>query len=503
MIDTILTALDIVVNPLTLFLIASGVSIGIVFGAIPGLGSVLGMSILLPLTIVLNPAPALIFLVSIYSGAMYGSSIASILINIPGTPSAAATTFDGYPMTEQGKGVEALALSVTASVLGGSLTMILLLFLVPFLTPIVLAFSAPQIFLVALFGIVLIGIISSTDSTWKGVLSGLFGILIMTIGVAPGRAQARYTFDIIELFNGINFVAILIGMFAIGEVLRLTDTDDDRISDEEVEVSKNITKASVEGVKETLSHSFTVLKSSAIGMTVGMIPGMGGSSANFFSYTEAVRSSKDAESFGNGNPIGVIAAEASNNAVVAGSLVPVLSFGIPGSASTAVLLGGFVMHGINPGPEMFTTNINITYSMIVALILGNAIIFVIGLILVNRLGERIVKTHIDLLIPIIVLLSVVGAYGLRANWIDIIAVFVFGIIAYYMIKYNYSIIAFVIGAVLSPILESNFQRSLRLSEGSYAIFINDPLSIVIILVLLIFMLVSFVIPQLKGGTKVA
>ncbi|RQH02578.1 tripartite tricarboxylate transporter permease [Natrarchaeobius oligotrophus] len=489
---TFLEAVRRTLEPTLLAIIVVGIVLGLILGAIPGLGAVLGMTIVLPLTIVVDSDIALVLLVSIYSGALYGASISAILVNVPGTVAAAATTFDGYTMTQAGQSREALETSAAASALGGSLTMLLLFVAVPYLIPIVLAFGAPQVFLLALFGIVMIGVIASQDSTFKGITVGLFGVLVMTIGVSHITPQVRYTFGVMGLYNGLSIVAILIGMFALGEMLRIADTPASLVKE-----GASITGKQFDGVRNVLSNKFLTIKSALIGMVIGAIPGAGAGAANFFSYTEAVRSSSNPDEFGNANPLGVIAAESSNNSSVAGSLIPVLSFGIPGSASTAVLLGGFIVHGINPGVEMFTTNLHITYTMILALLLGNVLILGAGLFVITRIGSIITDIDTDILIPIILVFAIIGAIGIRSNWWDLVTVFVFGIIAFYMKLYNYSVIALVLGAVLSPIIESNLLRSLQLSQGSPVIFVNDPLSLLLVLLIVAFLVSSFVWPQLK------
>jgi putative tricarboxylic transport membrane protein len=473
-------------------LILAGVMLGIVLGAIPGLGAVLGMTIVLPLTIVLDGTGAAVLLVSIYSGALYGASIAAILINVPGTAAAAATTFDGYSMTEAGRSLEALEISATASAIGGALTMTLLFVIIPYIQPIVLAFGAPQIFILALFGIVMIGVIASQGSFLKGITSGMFGVLIMTIGVAQTRPFPRYTFDIIQLYDGLSFIAILIGMFALGEMLRIAD-----ISGAVVDKGREIEGERFKGVKTVGKNKLLTLKSAMIGMVVGAIPGVGASTSNFFSYAEAIRSSDNPEVFGDAHGPGVIAAEASNNATVAGSLIPVLAFGIPGSASTAVLLGGFIMHGITPGIELFTVNLDLTYTMLLSLILGNVLIIGFGLFVITMIGSYITQLDTDVIIPIILVFSIIGTIGIRSNWVDVITVFVFGWIAFYMKLFDYSVIALVLGAVLSSIVESNFIRSMQRSGGDPAIFVNDPLSQLLLVIMVLFIGIAFFGDEIK------
>lgn len=492
MVESVFSSFTAVLSLHIIIFILIGLSIGIILGAIPGLGAVLGMAIVLPLTIPLSGLEANILLVAIYSGALYGASISAILLNVPGTAAAAATTFDGYALTKQGKAKTALAISAVASAIGGGLTILMLLLLVPYLSRIVLAFGAPEIFLLSIFGILMIGLIASKQSLVKGILSGALGILVMTIGIAPQTADVRFNLGSLLLYDGVNFVALAIGMFALGEMLRIAVIQGELVED--VELSGTV----FTGVREVISRPFLTVKSGMIGMLVGAVPGIGGATANFFSYTEALRSAKESSNFGNGDPAGVIASEASNNGTVAGSLIPLLSFGIPGSAATAILLGGFIMHGINPGPEMFGTNIEFTYSLIFSLIIGNVFILIIGLVVIANYGPLINKLDTDLIIPVVIVLSIAGAYVLRTNWADLLTVLIFGILAYYMNRYGYSVIALVIGAVLSRIIETNLSRSLTLSEGSPLIFVGSPLSISLVLAIVVFTFGPYLYPRIRN-----
>lgn len=490
--DVFVAAFQAIFTVELLIVIFAGLLLGITLGAIPGLGAVLGMTIVLPLTIVMDGAAALILLVSIYSGALYGASISSILVNVPGSAAAAATTFDGYSMTQAGRSLEALEISATASAIGGGLTMLLLFFIVPYLQPIVLSFGAPQIFLLAMFGIIMIGVIASQGSFFKGVTGGMFGVLVMTVGVAHTTPQVRYNFDILLLYDGFSFLAILIGMFALGEMLRIADIPGGLVKE-----AAEITGTRYEGVRVVASNKVLMLKSSAIGMAIGAIPGVGAGASNFFSYAEAVRTSDDPSLFGNAHPPGVVAAEASNNATVAGSLIPVLAFGIPGSAATAVLIGGFIMHGLTPGIEMFSVNLEVTYKMILALIFGNVVILGVGLFVVTRIGSVVTSIDSDIIIPIIMVFAIVGTIGIRTNWIDVITVFIFGVIAFYMKLFDYSVIALVLGAVLAGIVEGNFIRAMQLSAGDPIIFVDDPLSLFLVLCIVLFVMSAFIWPHIS------
>ncbi|WP_101295846.1 tripartite tricarboxylate transporter permease [Halegenticoccus soli] len=470
--------------------IAIGLVLGMIAGALPGVGSSLGMAIILPLTLPLGPVNAIVLLVSMYSGAMYGGSIAAILVNVPGTGAAAATTFDGYPMSKQGRAVDALSISATSSSLGGLLTVLTLILISPILIEVVLLFGTPEYFLMAVLGLSMIGVVAH-GSAVKALVAGAFGMLLTAIGIAPNSPELRYTFGSLSLYDGIDFIAALIGMFAIAEMIKLS-AQRGGIAAEGIELTGNV----VTGVKEALSHPVTLVKSSFIGMFIGAVPGSGATVSNFLSYGEAMRSSNAPERFGNGEPLGVIASEASNNGTIGGSLIPTISFGIPGSGSTAVLLGGLLMHGLRPGPQLFETELATTYTFLLALLVGNVFIFLVGVFLVTKLGGLTqIDTHY--IVPTIVVLSMVGGYTLRTNWIDVATVVSLGILGYLMVKYNYSIIAFVLGVVLGPIAEENLIRSLQLSGGSYSIFVTEPLSLLIVILILVVLFGPAVKEQLE------
>jgi len=453
-------------------LLVAGVVFGIILGAVPGIGSVIGMAITLPLTIPLSGAEALIFLTAIYSGAMYGSSVSAILMNVPGTPASAASVFDGYPMTRQGKARDALGVSATSSALGGTTTMIALFVITPVVTSVVLLFETPHIFLVTILGIIMIAVIAAQGSTVKGILAGTFGLLIMTVGTAPTTPVTRFTFDTYLLLNGLSFIAILLGVFAIAEMIRIIDIEGGT-ANQLAELGGSV----LAGVRTTLSNKLTMLRSAFIGMFVGALPGAGGAVSNFISYAVEVERGENADSYGNGDPRGLIAAESSNNGTVAGSLIPVLSFGIPGSPSTAILLGAFIVHGIDPGPTLFENSLGLIYALIVSLIVSNVLIICIGLLVIARFGYKVSLVDTKYIVPVIVVLASLGTITLRSNPLDLLTLLAFGVIGLLMKRHGYSIVALVLGAVLGTLSERTLNRSLLLSDGSYRIFVSDPLAI--------------------------
>lgn len=482
-VDSFLQAVGITFTLTVLAWITFGIVIGIILGALPGMGAPLGMAVVLPLTLPLDGITAIIFLVSIYSGSLYGGSISAILVNVPGTSAAAATTFDGYPMSRKGLASNALAISATASTLGGFFTILALFALSPIMINVVLAFQTPEYFVMTILGLAMIAVVAK-GAIIKGFITGAFGFLLSTIGIAPMAFEQRYVFGFEVLYNGLDFVAVLMGLFAITEMIKLAGESGGIDQSESGSVSGSVR----DGIRTTFKHWYVMVKSAFIGMGVGTLPGAGSTIANFVAYAEVVRSKTSEQiEFGEGNPLGVIAAEASNNGTVGGSLIPTFSFGIPGSASTAVLLGGLLMHGLNPGPDLFSSDLHITYSAFLGLLIGNVIIIVLGLLFITRAGY-ITQIDTKIIIPFITVLTIAGGYTIRNNWVDPLTILVLGIIGYFMVKYDYSIIAFVLGVVLGPIAESNYYRSLLIAEGSHSIFFTRPISLLMLIatVLIVF-----------------
>lgn len=488
-VDAFFQGLAIALTPEVLLFLTVGLLLGIILGALPGIGSPVGMAIVLPLTLPLDATPAIVLLISIYSGAMFGGSISAILINAPGTESAAATTLDGYPMAVRGLAKNALGIATTASALNGFLAAIVLVAISPVLITVVLAFGSPEYFLLAILGISLITIVTQ-GSIVKGLLAGALGFMISTIGVAIMSPRPRYTFGQLGLYEGISFVAALIGMFAFAEMMKLASQK--TIADEAVEIAGSLR----DGIMAVFEYPKTTIKAGLIGMGIGMVPGSGATTSTFVAYAEEARSSAKDGRFGEGDPRGVIAPEGANNPTVSGSLVPTLSFGIPGSGSTAVLLGGLLMHGLQPGPTLFGDQLHVTYTFFITLFLGNILILAVGYSIIPYLS-KITELDTHTIIPVVVVLSYAGAFTLNRNWYDAFAVILLGILGYYMVIYNYSIIAFVLGIVLGPIAEQNFFRSLQISGGSYTIFVTEPLSAILVVLVFVVLFGPFVKPYLE------
>lgn len=442
-------------------LIASvlSVGVGILIGALPGLSAAMGVALLIPITFGMPKDTALITLVGVYCGAIFGGSITAILIRTPGTPAAAATAIDGYELTKQGKAGKALATATIASFIGGILSAISLYLFSPVLAKLALRFGPIEYFWLSIFGLTIIAGVSS-KSMIKGLLSGALGLLLSTIGMDPMLGRPRFTFGQPALLSGVPFTAALIGLFSMSQVLILAEARI-RKSGELVKVDDKI-MLSKEELKEILP---TCLRSTVIGNIVGILPGAGASIAAFMGYNEAKRFSKKKELFGKGSIEAVAASEAANNAVTGGSLIPTLTLGIPGESVTAVMLGGLLIQGLQPGPDLFTTNAHITYTLFAGFVIVNIIMLIEGLY-GCMLFAKISKVSDRILIPIIFALSVVGSYAINNSVQDVFVMFVFGIIGYFVVKFEMNPAAIVLALILGPIGETGLRRTLIMKHGN-------------------------------------
>jgi len=491
MIENIFIALETIIQIETFLLIVAGTILGIIVGAIPGIGPDIGIAIAIPISFGYPPMQALPLLISIYSGAMFGGSIASILINTPGTGSAAASTLDGYPLAKKGEAITALSISATSSTFGGIFSSILIISFVPYLHKFVLLFGTPEYCLLGFLGIVLISVVAS-KAFLKGLIVGSFCLMLTSIGMAPMGAEIRYTFGNLALFDGIGFIPAIIGLFSVAEMLKLAGKKGKSISG-----NLEIKGSRLKGIVAPFLHFSTLIKSTIIGLLVGAVPGTGGTTASFIAYSEAMRSSKNPHSFGKGNYEGLISTESSNNAVVGGALLPTLLFGIPGSGGMAVLLGGLLLHGLRPGFRMFEgEGVLITYVLILTNLIASILIFIIGNSISPFLG-KITTLHKNFLIPLVLFLSVLSIYILEHNFFDIVLVAFFGFLGYFLAKYDFPIIPAILGLILGTMIETNLNRSIQLGGGSLFIFFKRPLSLLLISMIFFILLAPIILSKIK------
>ncbi|MFZ7130954.1 MAG: tripartite tricarboxylate transporter permease [Eubacteriales bacterium] len=464
-----------------------GVTEGIIVGAIPGLASVSAIILVLPMSFALSPDSALLLLGSAYSGSLYGGSIPAILINTPGTPPAAATCIDGYPLAQKGKGAEALGMSVFASTCGGIFSVLCLMFIGPYIARFALKFGMAERFAIAVLGLTLI-ISLSTKDILKGLISGLTGLILGIVGMDPLTAYSRYTFGFQNLLTGIPLVPALIGLLALSQALILLEENMlFKVKGYNFRIKRWLPSFTI-----IVKYYKTLLRSSIIGTIVGAIPGAGGSIAAFIAYDDAKKNAIDANNFGKGALGGVAAPESANNAVTGGALATMLTLGIPGSNVTAILLGSLMIHGLRPGPQFFQATPNIAYVFIYGLIVANIMMLMIGFFFAPYFAYGAFIPN-QILIPLIATFSIIGAYAVSNSVFDIRLAFIFGIVGYIMRKAKFSPIPMVLGIVLGPIAERGFRTALLMSGGNYLVFLTRPISGV----LLILCIASIFLPIYK------
>jgi putative tricarboxylic transport membrane protein len=453
-------------------LITVGVAVGIVFGAVPGLTAVMAIALCLPMTYSLGPAAGLSLLVALFVGATSGGLISAILLKIPGTPSSIATTFDGGPMMEKGEGAKALGVGIVFSFIGTVLSIGALMFIAPSLAQIALSFGPHEYFAIAIFSLTLIATLS-TGSMIKGIFSGVAGFAVSTVGIAPVDAIRRFTFGQVELNAGFSILTVLVGMFAIAEVIKVAENAKSGTSFTTPVIAR--IKGFGFSLKEFFSQIPNAIRSSFIGISIGILPGIGAGTSNIIAYIVAKKRSKTPEKFGKGTIEGVVASETANNAGIGGAMIPLLTLGIPGDAVTAILLGGLMIHGIQPGPMLFITQGELVYTIFAALMLSAVMMLILefwGL----RIFVRLLAIPKHYLLPVIMILCAVGAFGLASRIFDIWTILGFGILGYAFVKAGIPMAPFIIGFILGPMAETNFRRGLQLSNGNAMDFLTNPIS---------------------------
>jgi len=462
----IIQALQALFTPISLLSVFIGTTSGVIVGGMPGLTATMAVALLIPVTFALEPLTGLLLMGGVYCGAMYGGSIPAILLRTPGTPAAVATALEGYPMTQQGHGGLALKVSVVASFTGGMFSAFVLLLLAPILATFALTFGPPEYFLLAILG--LAGIVSMADDEnrlVKALISGLIGLTLAVIGTDPISGMLRYTMGLTDLFDGVAFMPALIGMFSISQMLELTG------SKSVITDTSQLMQVKREPLPKGISKPIWL--GSIIGTIIGILPGEGATIAAFVSYNVARRRSKNPQLFGKGSPEGIAAAEAGNNGCVGGSLVPTLTLGIPGNSVAAALLGGLLIHGLIPGPELFTKYGVMTYAFILSLFVANVVFLLLGLFMAPYFA-RISLTPLAILIPVVCLFSVLGSYAMNNSILDIFVALLFGLVAILLQKSGFSLGALILGLILGPIAESGFAQALIIGHGSYSVFFNRP-----------------------------
>jgi putative tricarboxylic transport membrane protein len=485
MFDLFLNGLgQVLSDPFALLMSVIGVAIGIMVGALPGLTATMGVALLLPLTFGMEPVAGLLLLSGVYFGGVYGGSITAILLKTPGTPAAAATAIDGYALAQKGMAGKALGVATLSSFTGGTISIFILMFLSPLLANIALEFSAPETFALAVFGLSIIASISG-KSLVKGLIAGMVGLLLATVGLDPILGLPRFTGGVEQLMNGVPFIPVMIGLFAASEAFK---------SLAEMNVKEKV-KVKIEKIvpswQEFRRLIPTILRSTGLGTFIGIIPGAGADIAAFVSYNEAKRFSKEKEEFGKGKMEAVAACESGANACTGGALVPLLTLGIPGDAVTAVMLGALMVQGLQPGPLLFKDNGDLVYTLFIGMILCYVIMCVMGLF-ASRYFARVVEIPKEILTPVILVLCIVGSYAINNSFFDVVIMAVAGVVGYFMQKHDFPASPIVLALILGPMAESQFRRALALSNGSYDIFFTRPIPVVLLLLSAVTILVPIV-----------
>lgn len=471
-----LQAIELILSPYVLLLMVVGVLIGAVAGAIPGLTGGIALAVFLPFTFGMDPLPALIFLMSVFTGSTWGGALTAILINAPGSPASAATQLDGYPMTQRGESSRAVGLSLGASVVGALIGALFLIIAIEPLGRFALALQAPERFLIAFLGIAIIAALGGKRPA-KAVLAGLFGLLLGTIGITA-TGVLRGTFDQPLMIDGIQFIPALIGVFLIPEIFRLMNSD--FITHSSV-TPKHSFRQVFSGVGEALKHPLIIGRSSAIGVGVGTVPAAGATVATLLSYNISRLISRKSSAYGTGLPEGIVAAESANSSSEGGSTATTFALGIPGGSATAVLLGAMISVGWVPGPQLIAEEIDVIRGLLWGQAFQALLLLPIGIVLAY-FASKIIFVPTTVLIPVISIAAIAGAYGMRQSMVDVVVLLVFGLIGTLMRRYDYPMIALILGLILAPLADSELIRVTQIYAGDYTAFFTRPISLAMIII---------------------
>jgi len=475
-----------------LHLLIGGV-LGLIIGIFPGLGPVFGVALFLPFTFWMKPELGLVFLGSLYSCCVYGGSITAVLLGIPGTPGSITTVFDGYEISKKGKAGVALGLSVTASLLGGILGVAALAFFAPILAKFALKFGPADYFALALFGLSMVAVAAKGD-TLKGLALGILGVLISTIGIDLITGDYRFTFGFEYLVGGIPFIPVAIGLFALSQAFVLAEEGG------KIARPGRVSGGVWEGVVLVFKHWGTTVKHAVLGIILGAIPGVGINITNFLAYLIEKRSSKDPNSFGQGNPLGVIAPESANNACVSAELIPAFALGVPGGASAAIFLAAINIYGLKPGYGFFSESGPVAYALIIGLFFAQFLFFIIGIFGANYFA-KVTLTPAAIMVPAIMALSLIGGLADRTLFADLYVVLIFGVFGYISHKNQYPIACLVLGLILGPLVEENFYRALQIGKGSFFYFFSTGISISV-WIMIIIVLIWGLLPVKEWSRKI-
>ncbi|MGB8956996.1 MAG: tripartite tricarboxylate transporter permease [Tumebacillaceae bacterium] len=474
-----------------------GVLIGTAVGVLPGIGPMSGVALLIPvtasLTSGLSPESAatssIILLAGVYYGAMYGGSTTSILLNTPGESSSVVTALDGYQMAKQGRAGSALAIAAIGSFVAGLVSVVALVFLAQPLSDVALKFGPSEYFSLMILGLCAVSGLAGKSVT-KALMMTVFGLLLGTIGIDNVSGVARFTYDIPELYQGLEFLTIAVGLFALGEVFK-TILEREGNDGDMAKIHR------VLPTKQDLRESAgPIARGSLLGFFIGILPGAGATLASFFAYIMEKKLSKNPEKFGKGAIAGVASPESANNAASGGAMIPLLTLGIPGSGTTAILMGALIMYNIQPGPLLFEEHPQVAWGLIASMFIGNLMLLILNMPLV-KVFAKIIETPAKYLIPIIVAISVFGVYAVQANTFDLILLIFCGVAGYFLVKNDYPLAPLVLGLVLGPMIENNMRRALTGSNGDFMIFLQKPISLVFLIIAVLWITIPILL-KMRG-----
>lgn len=462
-----------------LFMVTIGCVLGTVIGALPGLGPITAIAVMIPIVGNFDPAMAMILMAGIYYGAIFGASTSSILLNAPGVAGTVATSFDGYPMAKRGESGKALCMAAIASFSGGTLSVFALMMLGPVMANFALLFGPPEYFSLMVFA--MFAITAFTEgSIIKGLISAVIGLMLATIGIDLSTGYVRYSFGIAELMDGISFLVVILGLFAMTEVFLLATQPP---SEEDQGYRKKVTSLKI-SKKEAKQITPPILRGSVLGFLVGVLPGAGATIASFMSYAAEKKMAKDPENFGKGDPRGLAAPEAANNAACSGSFVPLLTLGVPGSGSTAVMLGALMAIGINPSPQLMTNYPDLFWGVIASMYIGMVILLIINLPLIPYFA-RVLWIPRPLLLPTIILFSLIGVYGVGFSVFDLLMLLLFGVLGLVMRYIGFPAAPLILAFIIGPIIENSFAQSLAISAGKLWIFYDSTICKIFLLLIVV------------------
>ncbi|MST55684.1 tripartite tricarboxylate transporter permease [Pyramidobacter sp. SM-530-WT-4B] len=474
--DMLLTVLSALLDPSNLLVIFGGTVIGIIFGAVPGLSATTGIALMLPVSFSMTPVTGILFLGSVYVGGISGGLISAVLIGVPGTPASVATCFDGYPMAKNGRASRALGIGILASFIGTFVSVLISMIFCPILARYAVKMGPWEFFSLCSCAIILV-VTMSKGNIFNGLIAGLLGVIISTIGIAPIDGAKRFTFDIVNLYSGVNQIGLILGVFAVATLVKNFAKGDTKTPDID---TKSVTGFGIP-FGEFFSYWFLIVKSFFIGLWIGFLPGLGAGLANLVAYAQAKASSKTPEKFGTGCDEGIIASETSNNAAIGGAIIPMVALGIPGDTPTAMLIGGLMIHGIDAGPLLMVNNRELVYCFF-GVLLFSAVLVLVLQFFGMRTFPYILRTPVCYLYAAILAICVVGAYADSNTIFNCGLMIVMGGVAILMAAGNLPTSPFILGYILGPMLESNLRQGLTYSQNGFVTFVTRPVSLTLLLI---------------------